>query len=151
MLVGHIQGSWGTEVPAHQTSRSPPLPRGGRGGAVLLRVVVALPFNYCSVRTLKGSLRPHLTPHISFFRLCLIRIPHVRWSLGFMPGLVFGLAFGLGGGSSRGGQFGPRGRHTLLCCLATESRWLCRVHGYLADADKKKQNKKKTMHDHILS
>ena len=111
MLVGHIQGSWGTEVPAHQTSRSPLLPRGGRGGAVLLRVVAALPFNYCSVRTLEGSLRPHLTPNLFFFRLRLIRILHVRWSLGFVPELVFGLAFGLGGGSSCGGSlFGPVGK-----------------------------------------
>ena len=66
MLVGHIQGSWGTEVPAHQTSHSPPLLRGGRGGAVLLRVVVALPFNFCSVRILKGSLRLHPIPDLSF-------------------------------------------------------------------------------------
>jgi len=58
MLVGHIQGSWGIEVPAHRTSRSPPLPRGGRGGAVLLRVVAALPFNYCSAGPCKAACGP---------------------------------------------------------------------------------------------
>ena len=78
----------------------------------------------------------------SFFRLRLIRIPHVRWSLGFVPELVFGLAFGLGGGSSCGGSlFGPVGKAYFAPLLRAESMWLCRVHGNLADASKNKKGK----------
>ena len=71
--------------------------------------------NYCFAGPWVAAVAP---PHSSLFfsfGLSLMRIPLVRWSLGFMPELVFGLGFGLGGGSSRGGPlFWPMGRHTLL-------------------------------------
>ena len=118
-MLGHIQGPWGTEVPMHRLL------------AVHLRVAAALLLDYCFAGPRDAAVGATLLIPLLFW-LGLLRIPLVRWSLGFVPELVFGLGFGSGGGSL------AVGRHALLRCLATEPRWLCQVRRHLVDVSAEK-------------
>merc|ERR1712166_805732 len=140
---GYQPGCWGTSR-AHGELKSPraappPSPSlGWSDGAVHLRVAAALFLNYCSAGPWVAAVAPPLSSLFFFFGLSLIRIPLVRWSLGFdpkgLPESVFGLGFGLGRGSSRGGPlFWPVGRHTLLRLQRIQGG-CAMVHGYLVDA-----------------
>ena len=85
-MLGHIQGPWGTEVPMHRLL------------AVHLRVAAALLLDYCFAGPRDAAVGATLLIPLLLW-LGLLRIPLVRWSLGFVPELVFGLGFGLGGSS----------------------------------------------------
>ena len=98
------------------------------------RVAAALLLDYCFAGPWDAAVGATLLIPLLLW-LGLLRIPLVRWSLGFVPELVFGLGFGSGGGSL------AVERHALLRCLATEPRWLCQVRKHLVDASTNKQTK----------
>ena len=149
-MLGHIQGPWGTEVPMH------------RRLAVRLRVAAALLLDYCFAGPRDAAVSATLLLPLRFWR-SLLRIPLVRWSLGFVPeclrvGFRFGWrlflawpasdpaclllawvcslsVFRLGFGSG-GGSF-VVGRHTSFRCSATETGWCCQELECLVDVSKK--------------
>ena len=81
-MLGHIQGPWGTEVPMH------------RRLAVRLRVAAALLLDYCFAGLRDAAVSATLLLPLLLW-LGLLRIPLVRWSLGFVPEcLRVGFRFG---------------------------------------------------------
>ena len=143
--------------------------------AVRLRVAAALHLDYCFAGPRDAAVGATLLLPLLFW-LGLLRIPLVRWSLGFVPELVFGLGFGSGGGffwlgllriplvcwslgfvpelvfglgfGSGGGSF-VVGRHTSFRCSATEAGWCCQVLEYLVDVSRNIQ-KKRSVFSYII-